>query len=146
MRLRISIRGHVRPSVLLSVRPSIPCYLRTTSTWGLKVINNIITNDTMSDDREITSDLPRGTYLSLDFLPFFTAFFASFLFFFSTMSLSFLLPSSTYNEFLFFWSGFGSLDSPGLRISLFRPRRLTDSQKGFLFLCHFCFSNDWCPS
>ena len=29
MRLRISIRGRVRPSVGPSVRPSVPCYFRT---------------------------------------------------------------------------------------------------------------------
>ena len=53
MRLRISIRGRVRPSVGPSVRRSVPSYSRTTNLTifeGRKSSNDITNNDTMSDD------------------------------------------------------------------------------------------------
>ena len=63
MRLRISIRGRVRPSVRSSVRPYVPSYFRPTNMVvfeGKKSSNDIIINDTMSDDEVVASDVPRG--------------------------------------------------------------------------------------
>ena len=59
MRLRISIRGRVRPSV--------PCYFRPTTKdvfEGEKSLNEIKINDTVSDDDVVASDVPLQ-YLSL---------------------------------------------------------------------------------
>ena len=65
MRLRISIRGRVRPSVRPSVGPSVgwsvPSYFRTPNMAvfeGKKSSNDTLINDTMSDDEEVTSDVP----------------------------------------------------------------------------------------
>ena len=57
MRLRISIRGRVRPSV----RPSIPCYFRTTNMAIFedeKSSIDITNNDTISDDEVVASYVP----------------------------------------------------------------------------------------
>ena len=57
MRLRISIKGHVRPSV----RPYVPCYFQTTNvavSEGKKSSTDIIINDIMSDDEVVASDVP----------------------------------------------------------------------------------------
>ena len=58
MRLRISIRGRVRPSVRRSVGPSVPCYFRKTKIVDFedrKSSNDIINNATMSDDEVVAS-------------------------------------------------------------------------------------------
>ena len=53
MRLRISIRG--------CVRPSVPCYFRVTDMAfeGKKSSNEIINNDVVSDDEVVASDVPQ---------------------------------------------------------------------------------------
>ena len=60
MRLRISIRGCVRPSVRRSVRPSVCPVLFSNDEYGRflgkKSLNNI--NDTMSEDELVASDVP----------------------------------------------------------------------------------------
>ena len=69
MRLRISIRGYVRPSVRLSVRrsvrwsvvPSVPCYFRKSNLAvfeGKKSSNDILNDSIMSDDEVVASDVP----------------------------------------------------------------------------------------
>ena len=58
MRLRISIRGRVRPSVGPSVRPSRVIF------EGKKSSNNIIDSDTLSDDEVVASYVP-SRYLFL---------------------------------------------------------------------------------
>ena len=56
MRLRISIRGRVRPSVSPSVHLSIPYYFRTMSVFeAQKSSKDIMNNDTISDDEEVAS-------------------------------------------------------------------------------------------
>ena len=57
MRLRISIRGRVRPSV----GPYVPRYFRTTNMAvfeGKKSSNDILNNGTMSADEVVASDVP----------------------------------------------------------------------------------------
>ena len=57
MRLRISVRGCVRPSV----GTYVPRYFRTTNIAlfeGKKSSNDIIINDTMSDDEQVASYVP----------------------------------------------------------------------------------------
>ena len=57
MRLRISIRGHVRPSV----RPSVPCYFRMTNMANFedkKSSNDVMDNDIISDDEVVASYVP----------------------------------------------------------------------------------------
>ena len=57
MRLRISIRGRVRPSV----RRMVPCYFRTTKIVvfeGKKSLNDFINNATMCDDEVVASYVP----------------------------------------------------------------------------------------
>ena len=54
MRLRISVRGRVRPSV----GPSIPCYFRMTNMAvfeGRKSTNDFSNNDTVRDDEVVAS-------------------------------------------------------------------------------------------
>ena len=65
MRRRISTRGCVRPSVRRSVGPSVrmsvPCYFQKTNMAvfeGKKSSNDIINNDTMSDDEVVASYVP----------------------------------------------------------------------------------------
>ena len=57
MRLRISIRDHVRRSE----GSLVPFYLRTTNMVGFKgkkSSNDFIINDTMSEDEKVASDVP----------------------------------------------------------------------------------------
>ena len=56
-----SVRRSVGPSVRPSVRPYVPCYFRTMNTAafdGKKSSNDIIINDTISDDEVVASDVP----------------------------------------------------------------------------------------
>ena len=64
MRLRISIKGCVRPSVGPSVRRSVPYYFRRTKIVvfeGQKSSNVIKNDDTMSEGEVVASHVPRGT-------------------------------------------------------------------------------------
>ena len=77
MRRRISIRGHVRPSVRPSVRrsvgPYVPRYFRTTNMAifeGKRSSNDIMTNDTMSDDEVVASDVPPRYLFTITFTCF----------------------------------------------------------------------------
>ena len=66
MRLRISIRGRVRPSV----HPYVPCYFRKTIMAvfeGKKSSNDIINNDTMSDDEVVAFYVPPRYLFFLNF-------------------------------------------------------------------------------
>ena len=61
MRLRISIRGRVRPSVGPSVGWSVPSYFRTPNMAvfeGKKSSNDILNDGIMSDDEVVASDVP----------------------------------------------------------------------------------------
>ena len=61
MRLRISMRGRVRPSVCPSVRLYVPCYFWMTNMAifnGKIPSNGIIINDTMTNDEVFASDVP----------------------------------------------------------------------------------------
>ena len=56
-----SVRPSVRPSVGLSVRRSVPCYFRTTNMANFedkKSSNDVINNDTISDDEVVASYVP----------------------------------------------------------------------------------------
>ena len=68
MRLRISIRGRVHPSVGTSVCRSVPCYFWTPNIVvfeGEKSLTDIINNATMSDDEVVASfGPPRSLFLS----------------------------------------------------------------------------------
>ena len=60
MRLRISKRGRVRPSVGPSVGLSRTANMTTFE--GRKSSNDIKIIDTVRDDEEVASDVPRGTF------------------------------------------------------------------------------------
>ena len=61
MRLRISIRGRVRPFV----GPAVPSYFWTLNMAALeddKTLTDIVNNGTVSDDEVVAANEPRGTY------------------------------------------------------------------------------------
>ena len=66
MRVCISLRARVRPSIHPPVHPSVLCYFRTTNMAvfdGKKLSNDIQINDTLSGDEVVASDGPRSTCL-----------------------------------------------------------------------------------
>ena len=72
MRLRICIRGRVRPSVRPSACLCVSLYyFRTTNMVvfeGEKSSKDIVINDVMSDDEEVASNVPRGTCFKVDYI------------------------------------------------------------------------------
>ena len=65
IRLLISLKGRFRPFVRASVRPSVRPVLFSKDKYGRfeckKSSNDIINNDTLSDDEVVASHVPRGT-------------------------------------------------------------------------------------